>query len=317
MPPLLSLTAVGLRALYYRTSPLGVLNRLTPTSTYQLERDVPYTAAGGLHLDVYRPIDHRQGNAAGNEASNEAGRQADHQADHEGRAPVVVFFYGGSWQTGSRSDYRFVGEALAAAGIVAVIPDYRLYPAATYPGFLSDCARAVAWTVAEIGRFGGDPETVIVAGHSAGAYNAAMVALDPRWLAPLGLHPERVAGLIGLAGPYNFLPIKAPDLIEVFGGAQPGIESQPVAHVSPAAPRTLLIAARRDKSVYTDRNTEVLAERLAAAGAPVDVRVFRGVTHETLVGAIARPLRGLAPVLPEILRFTHAFAAAKGRGTAR
>jgi acetyl esterase/lipase len=73
--------------------------------------------------------------------------------------------------------------------------------------------------------------------------------------------------------------------------------------VTAAAPRTLLLAANKDDLVNPQRNTVGLGERLRAAGVPTRVRVFEGVSHVTVIGALARPLRRLAPVLPEVLAF--------------
>jgi acetyl esterase/lipase len=129
---------------------------------------------------------------------------------------VVVFFYGGSWNSGSRVDYRFVGEALASRGIVTVVADYRLYPQVRYPLFLRDGARAVAWTKAHIREFSGNPQRLYVMGHSSGGYNAAMLALDGEWLAAVGMSPRDLRGWIGLAGPNDFLPIKNPEVRPVF-----------------------------------------------------------------------------------------------------
>jgi acetyl esterase/lipase len=122
------------------------------------------------------------------------------QAAEQPRA-VVIFFYGGGWQTGSKGEYRFAGEALAAQGFVAVVPDYRVYPEVRFPLFLEDGAGAVRWVHDHIQEFGGDPQRVFLMGHSAGAHIAAMLALDPRYLAAQGLAPKDLRGFIGVAGP--------------------------------------------------------------------------------------------------------------------
>jgi acetyl esterase/lipase len=103
-------------------APASLLNALVPSGTYILSDGIPYGEGPRRRLDVYRP--------------GEAG---------PGPRPVVVFFYGGSWQNGNRADYRFVGEALAAMGFVAVLPDYRLHPDGLFPGFVEDGAAAVRW----------------------------------------------------------------------------------------------------------------------------------------------------------------------------
>ncbi len=262
-------------------SPLAAINAFVASDTYEFF-SARYGADGRHALDIYRP------------------RAA------TGTAPVVVFFYGGSWRDGERNDYRFVGEALAARGIVAVIADYRVYPQVRYPDFLRDCAQAVAWTKHEIARFGGDAQRVFVAGHSAGAYNAAMIALDARWLREVGFAPSELSGWIGLAGPYDFLPIRNPDVKPVFFFPDTPPESQPIAHVSSGAPPALLLAAANDSAVNPVRNTEALAARLRDAGVPVRAKVFDGVSHTTLVATLAQPLRSLAPVLDEMVAFVAA-----------
>ncbi len=222
-----------------------------------------------------------------------------------GGAPVAVFFYGGSWNRGERADYRFVGRALAARGIVAVIPDYRVYPQVRYPDFLRDSARALAWTRREIGAHDGDPARLFVAGHSAGAYNAAMLALDPRWLGEAGLSPDALAGLVGLAGPYDFLPIENPEVRPVFHHPAYPPDSQPIRHVGGFRRPVFLGAAESDRLVDPRRNTVQLAARLRAAGVPVVERLYPRANHATLVGAFSGPLRWVAPVLDDVAAFVR------------
>jgi acetyl esterase/lipase len=272
------LSVAGLAALT-GCSASGALNALVPSDSYRLRADIAYGPGARQRLDVYLPLERR---APG---------------------PVVVFFYGGSWTTGDRATYRFVGEALASRGIAVVVADYRLSPAVKYPVFLEDSARAVRWTVDHLGELGADPGQLFVMGHSAGAYNAAMLALDARWLAGAGLQPAQLAGWIGLAGPYDFLPIGNPDVQIAFDWPGTPADSQPLVHASKNSPPALLLAARGDSTVNPVRNTEALARRLQAAGVPVGLQVYDRVSHVTLVAALATPLRGLAPVLDDITRF--------------
>jgi acetyl esterase/lipase len=216
-----------------------------------------------------------------------------------------VFFYGGNWDSGERGDYAFVGKALASRGIVAVVVDYRLYPDVAYPDFLTDSAMAVAWAAKQAGNYGGDPKRLFVMGHSAGAYNAAMVALDSRWLAAQGMTPGALRGWIGLAGPYDFLPIKNDNIKPVFHFPNTPADTQPINHVTAGAPPALLIAARNDKVVNPDANTGHLAEKLRAQHTPVDARYFDKVSHATLVGSLSGPLRWLAPTLDTIAQFVN------------
>jgi acetyl esterase/lipase len=287
------LALAGVCGVLAACAPLTVINALTPASTYRKASGLAYGPGARDRLDVYTPA---RGPAA---------------------APVVVFFYGGNWNSGERGDYAFVGEALASRGIVAVIADYRLYPQVRYPDFLHDSAAAVAWTLREAARHGGDPARVFVMGHSAGAYNAAMVALDARLLARHGQTPQQLGGWIGLAGPYDFLPVENRDTRPVFHFPDTPADSQPVFHVGAEAPPALLIASRSDRLVDPERNTGGLAGRLRTAGVPVTEIHYDRTSHVTLVGALSRPLRQLAPVLDEVERFVFTTRPAGRAGSTR
>lgn len=218
-------------------------------------------------------------------------------------APLVLFFYGGNWTRGERADYRFVGESLASAGVVTVIADYRLGPQADWTGILQDCAAAARWAFDQAPSLGASPRRVHLMGHSAGAYNAAMLALDPRWLQAHGLQPDQLAGWVGVAGPYDFLPIQDPEVQRVFRWPNTPRGSQPIAHVTAQAPRTLLVAARDDSVVDPRRNSEALARELQRGRVPVRLALEERVSHATVIGALATPLRSLAPVRAEVLGF--------------
>lgn len=260
-------------------SPLTLLNAVTPASSYEKSADIAYGDDPRQRLDVYKPV---KANSP---------------------APVVVFFYGGTWNSGERADYAFVGSALASRGIVTVVADYRLYPQVRYPSFLEDSAAAVAWTNSQISRFGGDAKHIFLMGHSSGAYNASMVALDKRWLAQSGLSPAIVRGWIGLAGPYDFLPIENPDVKPVFHFPNTPSDSQPINYAFANSPPALLIAASDDKLVNPQRNTGGMATRLKAAGVPVKELYFSKPSHTTLIATMVWPFQHLAPVLDEVDQF--------------
>ena len=110
--------------------------------------------------------------------------------------PVVLFIHGGSWTSGNKNIYTFVGRRLAKQGVVAVVINYRLAPPVHVPEQAADCARALAWTVANIEQYGGDPARVFVMGHSAGGGLAALLATDDALLAAHGLPQNPVRGAI-------------------------------------------------------------------------------------------------------------------------
>jgi len=230
-----------------------------------------------------------------------------HRTAGQPPAPVAVFFYGGSWDSGRRQDYNWVGQALASRGFVTVVADYGLYPQVRYPGFLSDGALAVRWAQDHAAEYGGDPGRIVLVGHSAGAYNAAMIALDGRYLAAAGVDPRHIKALAGLSGPYDFLPFTDPIAQRIFGEAADPPGTQPMAFVTAAAPPAFLATGDADTMVYP-KNTIKLAAKLRAAGVPVEERHYPGVDHVRMVLALSRPFHGRAPVLQQMTDFLHAHA---------
>jgi acetyl esterase/lipase len=276
---ILRLASMAAALLSIGCSPLTTFDRLVPKDKGSiLAATIAYGEGSRRILDVYVPRP-----AAGG-----------------GRClPVVVFFYGGSWDSGSRTGYAFVGRALAASGFVAIIPDYRLVPQVLYPGFVEDGAAAVRWAQAHAGRYGGDPERIVLAGHSAGAYIAAMLAVDGRWL---GASRRSVKGFVGLSGPYDFAPFDVPASRAAFGQWPKPEETQPVAWAGAGDPPALLLTGGKDEVVRA-ANGQALAAKLKAGGVPVRLETFPNLGHVGMVTAIARPLRGRAPVLSEMAAF--------------
>ena len=258
-------------------SAADLLNLWKPIGAWEREQALRYGPGPRQHLDVYRPR-------------------------HARGAPLIVFFYGGSWQNGSRDLYPFLGTSFAAQGIVTVVPDYAVFPPARFPEFLQDGARAVAFARDRARAWGADPQRLVLMGHSAGAHIAAMLAFDPQWLAAVSMDAHSdVAGLIGLAGPYDFLPIRGRVLQRIFGGASRP-ETQPINFVTGREAPALLIAARRD-TLVDPANTRRLAETIRAKGGTVEEREYGRVNHFTLVGSVAPGLRVLAPTLRDVTDF--------------
>ncbi|MDR5745600.1 alpha/beta hydrolase [Caballeronia sp. LZ029] len=218
--------------------------------------------------------------------------------------PVVVYFYGGGWQSGHRSDSRDVGEALAAHGIVTVAPDYRIYPEAVFPGFLDDAAAAVRWARDHAHEFGGDPRRIFLMGHSSGAHMAAMLATDPRYLAAQGIANTSLAGMIGLAGPYAAIPTSDPHMDEIFPAALRA-GALPIAFVSGNEPPMLLAAGTADTDV-DPRNSDRFAEALRAHHDAVVLKKYAGYGHDTVVKSFSAKRRKDSPVLADVTAFIDA-----------
>lgn len=263
-------------------SPADPLNAIARNGPWRVASGIAYSGGTRQKLDVYTP-----------EGANEA--------------PVVVFFYGGNWQSGERGMYRFVAAALAARGIVTVVPDYRVYPQVKFPKFLEDGARAVAWVKENVERYGGSASKVFLMGHSAGAYIAAMLTLDRQWLVKVGLDPRRdVAGLIGIAGPYDFLPLHDDTLKIIFAGGDIK-NTQPITFVAGHEPPALLVTGRNDGMVDPG-NTARLAASLRLHGNAVTEKIYPYIGHLSVIGAFSPALRFFAPVLRDVENFIAVIA---------
>jgi acetyl esterase/lipase len=257
-------------------APAETLNRLTPDEGTARIAGLAYAEGPAGTLDLYLPPG---GAAAG--------------------APVLVFFPGGGWRSAAKEDYRFLGSAFAARGWVVAIPDYRQVPEVTFPAFIEDGAAAVAALPGLLAAQGVAPGPLVLAGHSAGAHTALMLALDARWLSPHGLTPCRdVAAVLGLAGPYAIFPTRARTVVAAFGPAPQPADAEPIFHAGPAAPPAVLFTGA-DDTLVSPRNSRALAEALTRAGARASFRAFEGIGHLEIVGVIALPLRHVAPVLEE------------------
>ncbi|WP_137870145.1 alpha/beta hydrolase [Sphingopyxis sp. 2PD] len=219
------------------------------------------------------------------------------------RLPVLIFLYGGGWYSGARDDYGFAGRAFAKRGFVVVIPDYRIVPEGHWPDFLHDSAAAVAWTDAHIGNYGGDPDRIALAGHSAGAYNAVMLALDPQWLRAAGSDTSVIRGVAALAGPYDFAPFEKGGRADVaMGDIRPIERTQPIRFVRGDAPPLWLGHGTADTMVRV-RNSQRLAAAMHKVGGSAKLREYDGLSHNDLVMALTKPLAYKGPVLPDMTDF--------------
>lgn len=253
---------------------------VTPTGHYARLDGIQYGPAERHRLDLYVP--HRIA---------------------PGGAPVVLFLYGGTWQGGARELYAFVGEAFAARGAICAIPDYRVYPEVTFPAFVDDGAMALAWVARHAPAHRGDPARLFISGHSAGAHIAMLVTLDTRFLQRHG-STARLAGAIGLSGPYDFLPIENPRIRAIFAGAQDSL-TQPITFARADAPPLLLLHGA-DDDIVTPGNSRRLAERMHAIGGRAKLRIYPRMGHAEVVAYLAAPVRARASVSDDIAAFVDA-----------
>ncbi|MGE0595136.1 MAG: alpha/beta hydrolase [Hyphomonadaceae bacterium] len=271
----------GLAALAGACAPtLGNFNRLAPQdrAARRIAQGLAYGNGPRRALDIYAP-------------------------EGAGPWPVLAFFYGGSWSWGAKEDYEFVGRAFAAQGFLTVVPDYRVAPD-VFPSFLEDCAAAVAWTHANVASYGGDANHIVLAGHSAGAYNAIMLALDRRYLDAADVPAAAIKGAAGLSGPYDFLPLDVDATRNAFGHVDDLDQTQPVRFARADAPPLWLGWGEKDDLVGR-RSIEGLAGAMRAAGGEVEAKIYPNLGHAGTLLALSRPLRGRAPVLADVIAFAR------------
>ncbi|MGI4950590.1 MAG: alpha/beta hydrolase [Janthinobacterium lividum] len=270
-------------------NPAYLLNDLVREGSVVRTADIAYEPGARHSLDIYQP------GPPGRSGTADSARAP---------LPVIVFLYGGNWRTGDKDIYKFLGRTLAQRGAVVVVPDYRLVPEVVFPGFVQDNAAAVAWAVRHAAALGGDPRSVFVMGHSAGAYNAAMLALDPSYLAAQGLERNRLAGVVALAGPFDFLPITQDDLKPVFAPVQDGPLSQPITYADGTNPPMLLLAGTADTTVQP-RNTTSLTRRITERGGPVESKLYPDLGHIGILTAFTPLFAGRAPVEDDVWGFVQ------------
>lgn len=257
-----------------------LLNLTIPRSGYVLHKDIAYGTEPRQMMDIYVP-DRITADTC-----------------------VMVFFYGGSWQGGSKDIYRFVGQAFTSKNCITVIPDYRVYPDVSYPVFLEDSAKAVTWVHDNIAKYGALTKDIYLSGHSAGAYNAMMLTLRPELLAAADGKISWIKGTIGIAGPYNFLPFTDPNIIKLFS-TEKDKATQPINYVHTGVVPIMLATGDADTEV-DPRNSHTLADKLKAQGNNVTEYSYKGIGHVGMALSLARGFRYRAPLLNDIEAFIKA-----------
>lgn len=282
------LFAITLASLLVGCAPLRALNTLVPERGFEVTRDIEFSPLPRNKLDVYKPT---------------------RPASASAPKPVVVFFYGGAWDSGEKGNYLFAAEALTSRGYVAVIPDYRLYPDVTFPTYMDDAALAVKWTFDNIAKYGGDPDNIFVMGHSAGAQLAALLAYDATYLGRSAIDKRRIRGVVSLSGALDFLPLTEPKMEFIFP-LPVRRASQPINFITGNEPPSLLLHGANDTRVGI-HNSRNLAARITERGGVVETTYYPEMGHVAMLLALAAPLRNGKPVLDRVAKFIDERAAEK------
>jgi acetyl esterase/lipase len=258
-------------------SKAAILNSIVPNDGYTVSKDIPYGRDPKQTLDIYMP-------------------------DTGSNGSVLVFFHGGSWQGGDKSLYKFVGQAFTSKGYTVVVPNYRVYPQVYFPAFVEDSAASIAWVHKHIGEYGGNPSRLFLSGHSAGAHIAMMVTLNGHYLQAVGENTHIIKGMLGLAGPYDFLPMSDLKIIELFSTANKDTDTQPITFVRHGAPPVLLLVGAKDDEV-SPLNSDHLAKSLKKHGNTVQEITYQDVGHIGIILSLAYGFRGKSPALEDMDKF--------------
>ena len=278
--------------LFAGCSALGALNGFVSERDVTATRDIAYGANARNKLDVYQPKILPPAASPSTAAK-----------------PVVVFFYGGAWDSGDKSSYFFMAEALTSRGYVVVMPDYRVYPEVVFPLYMDDAALAIKWAFDNVAQYGGDPDKIFLMGHSAGAQLAALAAYDAKYLSAVGVDERRIKGVVSVAGPMDFLPLTEEKLFLIFP-ENVRAASQPINFISGHEPPTLLMHGLADTRVGI-HNSRNLATRIRQYGGQVEETYYPDIGHIGILLQFAAPLRNGKPALDRVAEFIDAQALAQ------
>ena len=268
-------------------SALAIVNGITSNGGIGVSKDILYGDEPLQDLDIYYPKPLAQAMKTNTTIKQDY--------------PMVVFVHGGSWESGSKEEYAFVGQSLAQAGYVTAVINYRKAPEHVYPDYVEDTAQAIAWSYKNAKRFHANPERFAVVGHSAGAFNAVAAVANEDFLKPYGIKPRDITAVIGIAGPYSYDFRKFSSVTAFAADATPD-EVMPDRQIKGQQPPYLLLTAEKDKVVYAT-NTIKMTQALKAAGVTVQTSEIAGASHATSIGAMAPPLRWVNDVRAQVLSY--------------
>ena len=270
-------------------SALAVVNGITSNGGVGVSKNILYGDKPLQDLDIYYP-----------KPLAKAMQSKKATADNHSY-PMVVFVHGGSWESGNKDEYAFVGQSLAQAGYVTAVINYRKAPEHVYPDYVQDAAQAIAWSYKNAESLHADPKRLAVIGHSAGAFNAVAAVANEDFLAPYGVKPNDISAVIGIAGPYSY-DFRKFSSASAFGANATPDNIMPDRNIKGAQPPYLLLTAEKDKVVHIS-NTVKMTQALKAAGVKVETGEIKGASHATSIGAMAPPLRWVNNVRAQVLSY--------------
>ena len=253
-----NILAIAAAQLLLACQPVQFLNSITPSSNFNLEKNVAYGDIDRQKLDIYSAKNPKVG------------------------APAMVFIHGGSWEEGSKEIYKFLGEGFAREGYDVVIPNYRLYPETIFPGFVDDAARAVAFAAQRY-----PDRSLAVMGHSAGGHIATLLGTDGSYLKTAGIDMcTRISSIVGLAAPTGAYPLTDEPYTTIFPERFSGKDA-PLNNVNAPSPAMFLMNGGMDTTVGP-KNSEQLAAKITARGGEAVYKFYPELDHTDPVKVMSK-----------------------------
>jgi acetyl esterase/lipase len=259
----------------YTTSLLIILSTFLVNAQVKVTEDIDYIADSFYSdnkdfLDIYMPED-------------------------KSDVPVIVYFHGGALLMGDKSWGKDIGLKVAESGIGLVSVNYRLSPDFQHPAHLDDAADATAWVINNIERYGGNPQKIYIAGYSAGAYLAALLAIDFSVLQAHDIEQSKIKGTI-LISPFLYVEetakvrIEKDSIYKTIWGNEPQnwIEASVTPHILPNRDNILLIYADGDEAWRKEQNERFAAAMIAAGNLRVFTEEVPNRNHLSLLTAILK-----------------------------
>lgn len=266
----------------FSCSPTTLVNIVSPSNHYDKKTDITYGKYERQKLDIYIP---------------------NYSEEEHKNSTVIVFFHGGGWDSGNKNKYKFVASRLTLEGYTVVIPNYRIYPDVVFPAFIEDAALALAWLKNNQNNYSINTSKVYVMGHSAGAHIASLLTADKRYLENAGISDTYISGFIGIAGPYNFLPLTSNKLKKIFP-EETRTNSQPINFVDGTEVPYLLLHGTDDKTVWP-RNSKTLAEKILSKNGSVTLQLYENISHVGIISPFIPGFKNSAPTVQDIITFIN------------
>lgn len=266
----------------FSCSPTTLINVVSPSNHYDKKTNIAYGKYERQKLDIYIP---------------------NYLEEEHKNSTVIVFFHGGGWDSGNKNKYKFVASRLTLEGYTVVIPSYRIYPNVVFPTFIEDAALAIAWLKNNQNDYSINTDKVYVMGHSAGAHIASLLTADKRYLESAGISVSYIAGFIGLAGPYNFLPLTSDKLKKIFP-KEIRTNSQPINFVDGTEVPYLLLHGTDDKTVWP-QNSQTLAEKILSKNGNVTLQLYEGINHIGIISPFIPGFKNSTPTVQDIINFIN------------